>query len=111
MQVNNRDELLKPGMNAYLKLNTQSDEMLLIPSQAVIDTGDEQRVITVASNGEFVPKKIQVLHASQQQTGVASGLAEGESVVLNGLFLIDSEANISGALDRMRHTADPHAGH
>ncbi|MDA8487210.1 efflux RND transporter periplasmic adaptor subunit [Kluyvera sp. Awk 3] len=111
LQVNNRDELLKPGMNAYLKLNTQSDEMLLIPSQAVIDTGDEQRVITVASNGEFVPKKIQVLHASQQQTGVASGLAEGESVVLNGLFLIDSEANISGALDRMRHTADPHAGH
>lgn len=111
LQVNNPDELLKPGMNAYLKLNTQSDEMLLIPSQAVIDTGDEQRVITVASNGEFIPKKIQVLHASQQQTGVASGLAEGESVVLNGLFLIDSEANISGALDRMRHTADPHAGH
>lgn len=111
LQVNNPGELLKPGMNAYLKLNTQSDDMLLIPSQAVIDTGDEQRVITVASNGEFVPKKIQVLHESQHQTGIASGLTEGESVVLNGLFLIDSEANISGALDRMRHTADAHAGH
>ncbi|WP_333498687.1 efflux RND transporter periplasmic adaptor subunit [Kluyvera sp. CHPC 1.2972] len=111
LQVNNPDELLKPGMNAYLKLNAQSDEMLLIPSQAVIDTGDEQRVITVASNGEFVPKKIQVLHESQHQAGIGAGLSEGESVVLNGLFLIDSEANISGALDRMRHTADAHAGH
>lgn len=111
LQVNNPDELLKPGMNAYLKLNAQSDEMLLIPSQAVIDTGDEQRVITVASNGEFVPKKIHVLHESQHQTGISAGLSEGESVVLNGLFLIDSEANISGALDRMRHTADAHAGH
>jgi Cu(I)/Ag(I) efflux system membrane fusion protein len=31
LQVSNKDELLKPGMNAYLKLNTQSQEMLLIP--------------------------------------------------------------------------------
>ncbi|MEX3018080.1 efflux RND transporter periplasmic adaptor subunit [Kluyvera sp. STS39-E] len=111
LQVNNPDELLKPGMNAYLKLTAQSDEMLLIPSQAVIDTGDEQRVITVSSNGEFVPKKIKVLRESRELTGVADGLSAGESIVVNGLFLIDSEANISGALDRMRHTADQHAGH
>ena len=111
LQVSNPDELLKPGMNAYLKLNAQSDEMLLIPSQAVIDTGDEQRVIAVDSNGEFVPKKIQVLHESGDKTGIAAGLSVGESIVVNGLFLIDSEANISGALDRMRHTADAQAGH
>ena len=111
LQVNNPDELLKPGMNAYLKLSAQSDEMLLIPSQAVIDTGDEQRVITVDSNGEFVPKTIQVLHESRHQTGIGGGLSEGESIVVNGLFLIDSEANISGALDRMRHSADAHVGH
>lgn len=111
LQVNNPDELLKPGMNAYLKLNAQSDEMLLIPSQAVIDTGDEQRVIAVDSNGEFVPKKIQVLHESRDKTGIAGGLSAGESIVVNGLFLIDSEANISGALDRMRHSADAHTGH
>ncbi|MFU0932595.1 efflux RND transporter periplasmic adaptor subunit [Kluyvera cryocrescens] len=111
LQVNNPDELLKPGMNAYLKLKAQSDEMLLIPSQAVIDTGDEQRVIAVDSNGEFVPKKIQVLHESRDKTGIAGGLSAGESIVVNGLFLIDSEANISGALDRMRHSADAHTGH
>lgn len=111
LQINNRDGLLKPGMNASLKLQSQSDEMLLIPSQAVIDTGDEQRVITVGPDGEFIPKTIQVLHESRQQTGIAGGLVEGESVVLNGLFLIDSEANISGALDRMRRAADAHAGH
>ncbi|EGR9572756.1 efflux RND transporter periplasmic adaptor subunit [Salmonella enterica subsp. enterica serovar Grumpensis] len=102
--VDNRDELLKPGMNAYLKLNTQSQEMLLIPSQAIIDSGNEQRVITVDSKGRFVPKIINVLNESQNQAGITSGLSEGESVVVNGLFLIDSEANISGALERMRHT-------
>lgn len=114
LQVSNKDELLKPGMNAYLKLNTQSQEMLLIPSQAVIDTGKEQRVITVDTNGNFIPKRISVLHESQQQSGIGSGLEEGESVVVSGLFLIDSEANITGALDRMRHaetTEDAHSGH
>ncbi len=69
-----QDEFLKPGMNAYLKLNTKSQEMLLIPSQAVIDTGKEQRVITVDDEGKFVPKQIHVLHESQQQSGIGSGL-------------------------------------
>ena len=114
LQVSNKDELLKPGMNAYLKLNTQSQEMLLIPSQAVIDTGKEQRVITVDANGKFVPKRIHVLHESQQQSGIGTGLEEGESVVVSGLFMIDSEANITGALERMRHAEaadDAHSGH
>ena len=111
MQVSNKDERLKPGMNAYLKLNTQSQEMLLIPSQAVIDTGKEQRVITVDAEGRFVPKQIHVLHESQQQSAVGSGLNEGESVVVSGLFMIDSEANITGALERMRQPEKSHSGH
>ncbi|MBI6547637.1 efflux RND transporter periplasmic adaptor subunit [Xenorhabdus lircayensis] len=125
LRVANPDELLKPGMNAYLKFKTQSPEMLLIPSQAVIDTGNEQHVITVDSEGKFIPKSIKVLHESQRHTGIASGLNEGESVVVNGLFLIDSEANISGALERMHQadkpepmvsgmampSANPHTGH
>lgn len=102
LQVSNPDALLKPGMNAYLQLSTQGPERLLIPSQAVIDTGSEQRVITVDRDGLFVPKIIKVSHESHGQTSVATGLTEGESVVVNGLFLIDSEANISGALERMR---------
>lgn len=108
LQVDNRDELLKPGMSAFLQLQSQSDEMLLIPSQAVIDTGDEQRVITVDHEGRFVPKAIRVLQATSQQTGVAGGVQEGESIVVNGLFLIDSEANISGALARMRQAEHDH---
>lgn len=111
LRINNPDELLKPGMNAWLKLSAQSDEMLLIPSQAVIDTGDEQRVIAVNEHGELVPKTVQVLRESQRQTAIAGGLAEGESVVVNGLFLIDSEANISGALERMRQRPNEDGGH
>ena len=109
LEVDNADEALKPGMNAWLQLNTASEPMLLIPSQALIDTGSEQRVITVDADGRFVPKRVAVFQASQGVTALRSGLAEGEKVVSSGLFLIDSEANISGALERMRSESATHA--
>ena len=105
LQVNNPDEALKPGMNAYLQLTSESEPMLLIPSKALIDSGSEQRVITVDNEGRFVPKRVQVFHESAGVTAIRSGLQEGEKVVASGLFLIDSEANIAGALERMRAQA------
>lgn len=115
LEVENPDEALKPGMNAWLNLKTSSEPMLLIPSKALIDSGSEQRVITVDGEGRFVPKMVSVFQASQGVTAIRSGLDEGEKVVASGLFLIDSEANISGALDRMRAqqpSATPaHAAH
>ncbi|HGY1227601.1 TPA: efflux RND transporter periplasmic adaptor subunit [Citrobacter farmeri] len=115
LEVENPDEALKPGMNAWLNLKTASEPMLLIPSKALIDSGSEQRVITVDGEGRFVPKMVSVFQASQGVTAIRSGLDEGEKVVASGLFLIDSEANISGALDRMRAqqpSATPaHAAH
>ena len=105
LQVNNPDEALKPGMNAYLQLTSESEPMLLIPSKALIDSGSEQRVITVDNEGRFVPKIVQVFHESAGVTAIRSGLQEGEKVVASGLFLIDSEANIAGALERMRAQA------
>ncbi|WP_159308206.1 efflux RND transporter periplasmic adaptor subunit [Klebsiella pneumoniae] len=105
LQVNNPDEALKPGMNAYLQLTSESAPMLLIPSKALIDSGSEQRVITVDNEGRFVPKIVQVFHESAGVTAIRSGLQEGEKVVASGLFLIDSEANIAGALERMRAQA------
>jgi Cu(I)/Ag(I) efflux system membrane fusion protein len=62
-------------------------------------------VITVDNEGRFVPKRVQVFHESAGVTAIRSGLQEGEKVVASGLFLIDSEANIAGALERMRAQA------
>ncbi|MDR3346727.1 MAG: efflux RND transporter periplasmic adaptor subunit, partial [Campylobacteraceae bacterium] len=41
------------------------------------------------------------LGEANSQTAV-SGLSENESVVSSGVFLIDSEANIAGALERLK---------
>ena len=53
----------------------------------------------------FGPKLVQGFHDSAGVTAIRSGLQEGEKVVASGLFLIDSEANIAGALERMRAQA------
>lgn len=99
---------LLPGVDAAtrtLQLCLEVDNA----DEALIDTGNEQRVITVDADGRFVPKRVAVFQASQGVTALRSGLAEGEKVVSGGLFLIDSEANISGALERMRSESATHA--
>jgi Cu(I)/Ag(I) efflux system membrane fusion protein len=104
-KTDNQKGILKPGMTAYINIKTKSKHMLLIPSSAVIDTGDEQRVISVDDEGIFTPKLIKILGESGGFTAV-SGLNENESVVETGLFLIDSEADIRGALEKMRKKSD-----
>jgi len=104
LTVDNPNHTLKPGMTATVQLATTSDDYVLVPSQAIIDTGLEQRVITQDRDGHFIPKTVSIYAESQGQTALLSGLAVGEKVVTSGLFLIDSEANINGALERMRQT-------
>jgi Cu(I)/Ag(I) efflux system membrane fusion protein len=87
--------------------------MLLIPSRPLSIPERTARDYRRCGR-EFCAERIHVLHESQQQSGIGSGLEEGESVVVSGLFLIDSEANITGALERMRHAEaadDAHSGH
>jgi Cu(I)/Ag(I) efflux system membrane fusion protein len=103
--LDNSEGLLKPGLTASIRLRGESEESLLIPAQSLIDLGDEQRVVVRAADGAFVPRRVRVLRSSRDATAVLDGLEEGDEVVVSGLFLIDSEANLRGALDRMRATS------
>jgi Cu(I)/Ag(I) efflux system membrane fusion protein len=111
LSLHNAEGLLKPGMTASVRLRGTGDEALLIPTQSLIDLGDEQRVIVRANDGSFVPKMVQALRGSGDKTAVASGLEVGEEVVVSGLFLIDSEANLRGALNRMRRNTEKDQEH
>ncbi|MDR1684835.1 MAG: efflux RND transporter periplasmic adaptor subunit [Desulfovibrio sp.] len=104
LTLDNAEGLLKPGLTASIRLRGESEESLLIPTQSLIDLGNEQRVVVRAADGAFVPKRVRVLRSSRDATAVLDGLEEGDEVVVSGLFLIDSEANLRGALDRMRAT-------
>ncbi|MDR2141110.1 MAG: efflux RND transporter periplasmic adaptor subunit [Deltaproteobacteria bacterium] len=102
LTVANPEGLLRPGLTAIIRLSYQGPPGLLIPTQSLIDLGEDKRVITLAPDGTFLPKRVQVGGSAREETLISTGLNEGETVVVSGLFLIDSEANLVGALDRLR---------
>jgi Cu(I)/Ag(I) efflux system membrane fusion protein len=73
----------------------------LIPTDALVATGSDSRVIVVASDGSFEPVHVVIGRSAAGKTEILSGLKGGERIVTSGQFLIDSEASLTGALDRL----------
>jgi Cu(I)/Ag(I) efflux system membrane fusion protein len=93
---------LVPGMFATIQLApAQSRETLLVPSEAVIQTGTRTVVIVAAGEGKFAAVDIVTGAEANGQTEVVKGLNAGQKVVASGQFLIDSEASLRGSLERL----------
>jgi Cu(I)/Ag(I) efflux system membrane fusion protein len=94
--------LLAPGMFAEVILSAgQAPAVPLIPTEALIATGDDSRVIVQDTDGNFRPVRVRIGRSANGRTEILDGLVGGEQVVVSGQFLIDSEASLSGALDRI----------
>lgn len=75
--------------------------VLAVPSEALITSGDHPRVVIALGGGHFKPALVQTGRSAGGYTEIMSGLQEGDQVVASGQFLIDSEASLSGALERL----------
>lgn len=103
--LRNEEGLLVPGMFAELTLRSERGANVpLVPAEALVATGTDTRVIVVAADGSFIPVRVQTGRRSGGRIEIISGLKGGERVVTSGQFLIDSEASLSGALDRLQTT-------
>ncbi len=99
---------LVPGMFATIHMApAQGRETLLVPSEAVIQTGTRTVVITVSAQGRFAPVEVVTGAEANGQTEVVKGLSVGQKVVASGQFLIDSEASLRGTLERLGGTPAP----
>lgn len=100
--LDNPDGELAPGMFAQVTLKpVDGTEYPLVPSDALIGFGAQARVIVLGDHDKFRPVAVQAGRSSGGMTEVLAGLEGGERVVASGEFLIDSEANLSGALERL----------
>lgn len=100
--------LLRPGMFARVDLRRVGMQPhLLVPSDAVISTGQRNVVIVAGQDGHFIPAEVKPGRESRGRTEIISGLKEGERVVVSGQFLIDSEASLKGVLARMENAEGP----
>jgi membrane fusion protein, copper/silver efflux system len=102
LEFPNPAELLKPGMYVKTTLIDESpEEMLAVPTEAVMNSGVRHIVIVDRGRGHFAPREITVGAESGGYYPVLSGLSKGERVVTSAQFLIDSESNLNEALAAM----------
>lgn len=101
----NPDQALRPGQFATVTLQGAAHTALSVPSEALIRSGTRSVVIVAAEGGRYRPVDVTAGAESGDRTEIVSGLEEGQSVVASGQFLIDSEANLQGALNRLGNGA------
>jgi Cu(I)/Ag(I) efflux system membrane fusion protein len=105
---------LKPGMFATVNFTPAvRKEILVIPSEAVIQTGRRSVVVVARADGKFAPVEVQTGIEANGQTEIRKGLEVGQKVVVSGQFLIDSEASLRASEARMGDasvTVEPSSG-
>jgi Cu(I)/Ag(I) efflux system membrane fusion protein len=77
-------------------------DVLMVPSEAVIETGTRHVVMLSEGDGRFRPVNVETGAQGGGQTEIRSGLSAGQRVVVSGQFLIDSEASLKATEARLQ---------
>lgn len=85
---------LRPGIYGTATFHVAPRSALTVPRDAIVDTGSSQHVFVVAAEGRFIPRPVKLGVRLGERVEVRDGLAEGESIVASGVFLIDSESRL-----------------
>ena len=103
LELENKNLSLKPGMFATVRIRgVEKKNILKIPSEAIINSGDSQMVFVAKHKGHYEPRNIVTgMTGSDRMTEVKEGLKQGEEIVVSGQFLLDSESQLQEAVQKM----------
>jgi RND family efflux transporter MFP subunit len=102
LEVPNRGGRLRVGMYATVEFEPLvAENAVVVPSQAVIRTGERDIVVLALGNGRFAPREVRLGVQSDGVVEVLDGLDGSERVVTSAQFLIDSESNLRAAIDKL----------
>jgi Cu(I)/Ag(I) efflux system membrane fusion protein/cobalt-zinc-cadmium efflux system membrane fusion protein len=109
LEFENPDLALKPDMYADVWIKTgATGKGLIVPSEAVIRSGERNIVFVAQQNGKFTPRNVNIgLSLDDGKVQVLSGVAPGELVVTSGQFLLDSESKLKEAVQKMMEAQKP----
>jgi Cu(I)/Ag(I) efflux system membrane fusion protein len=96
VEVANPSLLLRPGMVLDASLAFDYGDLLLLPRNAVLHTGDGDLVYVSAGDGLWSPRRVTVGRDFGDRVEITSGLKPGEQVAGTAVFLLDSEAQLKG---------------
>ena len=109
IEVKNPSQRIKHEMFADVVINSGGvvTEKLVVPSSALIDSGNRQVVLIDRGEGRFEPRAVKVGVRGDGFIEITEGIKAGEIVVVTATFLIDAESNLKAALQQF--TAEPAA--
>jgi RND family efflux transporter, MFP subunit len=103
--LDNPQLALKPGMYAQVALyGSPLTGVLMVPDEAVLSDGARKLVMHAGTDGRYQPQVVRLGADDGQRSVVLKGLKVGDKVVVSGQFLIDAEANLTGALSRLERS-------
>jgi Cu(I)/Ag(I) efflux system membrane fusion protein len=101
VELPNRNLQLKPDMYVSVRLfGGTGRTALTVPPTAILDRGQQQFVWVEVSPGSFKPRQVTVGARTPERVEILSGLTAGETVAVEGGFLLDSEAQLRGGTQR-----------
>jgi len=101
---------LKPGMYGTVHIDLPSATGLVVPAEALVDTGETRYLFVAKQGGHFEPRVVKVGARLPDRVEVLDGVSEGETVVTTGNFLIDSESRLRAAIEGRTSSAGAPAG-
>lgn len=93
VQLDNPEQLLKPGMFAEVHLENQKEEVLRVPREAIISLGGRD-IAWVITNDKAVSRPVTVGVSDGKQIEIQAGLKEGEQVVISGQESLQENAAV-----------------
>ncbi|QOL25649.1 efflux RND transporter periplasmic adaptor subunit [Thalassotalea sp. LPB0316] len=108
LKFDNPDHQLKPNMYAQINIKAQtSADVLVVPKEAVIRTGKQDRVVLALGDGQFKSIAVDIGRVDHDDIEILSGLTQDDIVVTSAQFLIDSESSKNSDFKRMSHDEKP----
>lgn len=92
ISIPNSQDLIRPGMLAYISIANSKQRSLAVPASAVLTDGKGSLVWIKNADGSFSAKMIKSGAGNSNYVSILSGLNPGDIVVTNGAYLLNSEA-------------------
>ncbi|MCO5143952.1 MAG: efflux RND transporter periplasmic adaptor subunit [Oligoflexia bacterium] len=96
--VPNAKAFLRPEAFVNTTILSPLGEQVVVPFDAVLDSGKEAWVFVVKDDGHFEPRAVVIKHYAGEEVAISQGLKPSEKIVTSANFLIDSESRLKGVL-------------
>ena len=88
---------MRPDMFMNVEFPISGPPAIIVPVDAVLDSGLKKTVFVDRGNGYFEPRQVETGRSLGERVEISRGLMPGEKIVVSGNFLIDSEARMQQA--------------